>query len=49
MRIVAEIEPDSEEGPVAIDLAPGRDLELPAGPVDPLGTVFRVDTRTPDL
>ena len=49
MRIVAEIAPDSEEGPVAIDLAPGRDLELPAGPVDPLGTAFRVDRRTPDL
>ena len=49
MRIVAEIAPDLEEGPVAIDLGPGRDPGLPAGPVAPLGTVFRVDTRTPEL
>ena len=49
MRIVAEIAPDLEEGPVAIDLGPGRDPGLPAGPVAPLGTAFRVDTRTPEL
>jgi methylmalonyl-CoA/ethylmalonyl-CoA epimerase len=49
MRIVAEIAPHSEEGPLAIDLGPGRDVGLPAGPVPPLGTVFRVDTRTPEL
>ena len=49
MRIVAEIAPDLEEGPVAIDLGPGRDPGLPAGPVEPLGTAFRVDTRTPEL
>jgi methylmalonyl-CoA/ethylmalonyl-CoA epimerase len=49
MRIVAEIAPDSEEGPVAIDLASGRDSGLPAGPVPLLGTAFRVDTRTPEL
>jgi hypothetical protein len=49
MRIVAEIAPDAEEGPVAIDLAPGRDPGLPAGPVPPLGAAFRVDTRTPEL
>ncbi|HEY7141258.1 MAG TPA: VOC family protein [Methylomirabilota bacterium] len=49
MRIVAEIAPGSEEGPAAIDLAPGRDVGLAAGPVDPLGTAFRVDTHTPEL
>lgn len=49
MRIVAEIAPDLEEGPVAIDLEPGRDLGLPGGSVDPLGTTFRIDTRTPEL
>ncbi len=49
MRMVAEIAPDAEEGPLAIDLGPGRDPGLPAGPVAPLGTVFRVDTRTPEL
>src|SRR5262245_31802999 len=49
MRIVVEIAPDSEEGPVAIDLAPGPDRALPAGAVPPLGTVFRVDERTPEL
>ena len=36
MRIVAEIAPDAEEGPLAIDLGPGRDPGLPAGPVAPL-------------
>ena len=49
MRIVAEIAPDLEEGPLAIDLRPGRDLGLPAGPVEPVGTAFRIDTRTPEL
>ena len=49
MRIVAEIAPDSEEGPVAMDLAPGRDPGLPAGPVPPLGAAFRIDTCTPEL
>ena len=49
MRIVAEIAPDSEEGPMAIDLAPGRDPGLPVGPVSPLGTAFRVDTHTAEL
>jgi catechol 2,3-dioxygenase-like lactoylglutathione lyase family enzyme len=46
MRIVAEIAPGAEEGPLAIDLAPGRDLALPDGPVEGLGTAFRIDTRT---
>jgi methylmalonyl-CoA/ethylmalonyl-CoA epimerase len=49
MRIVALIVPDAEEGPVAIDLGPGRDLGLPRGSVEPLGTVFRVDTSTPNV
>ena len=49
MRIVAEIVGDSEEGPVAIDIGPGRDVGLPAGPVEPLGTAFRVDTRNTEL
>jgi methylmalonyl-CoA/ethylmalonyl-CoA epimerase len=48
MRIVVEIAPAEDEGPTAIDLTPGRELGLPQGPVPPLGTVFRVDTRTPD-
>ena len=43
MRIVAEIAPDADEGPLAIDLAPGRDLGLPAGPIPRLGTTFVVD------
>jgi catechol 2,3-dioxygenase-like lactoylglutathione lyase family enzyme len=49
MRILAEIVPDAEEGPVAIDLAPGRDLGVPMGSVEPLGTVFQVDARTPNV
>ncbi|HEX2501104.1 MAG TPA: VOC family protein [Methylomirabilota bacterium] len=49
MRIVSEIAPDSEEGPIAIDLAPGGDPGLAAGPVAPLGAAFRVDTHTAEL
>jgi catechol 2,3-dioxygenase-like lactoylglutathione lyase family enzyme len=49
MRIVAEVAPDAEEGPVAIDLGPEREVQLPSGPAPPLGTAFRVDTRTPEL
>ena len=45
MRLVAEIAPDSEEGPVAIELGPDRDLALPAGPIPPLGTTFTIDRR----
>jgi methylmalonyl-CoA/ethylmalonyl-CoA epimerase len=48
MRVLAEIAPDAEEGAVAIDLGPGRDPGLPAGPVPLLGTVFRIDTQTPE-
>jgi methylmalonyl-CoA/ethylmalonyl-CoA epimerase len=48
MRIVAEVAPDTEEGPLAIELGP--DPPVPAGPplsgpVPPLGTVFLVDGR----
>jgi methylmalonyl-CoA/ethylmalonyl-CoA epimerase len=46
MRIVTEVRPDAEEGPVAIDLGPapsGPGVPVPSGPVSPLGTVFRVD------
>src|SRR5215813_7345387 len=45
MRIVTEIAPDGDEGPLAIDLAPGRDLGLPGGPLPLLGTTFVVDRR----
>jgi catechol 2,3-dioxygenase-like lactoylglutathione lyase family enzyme len=45
MRIVAEIAPDADEGPVAIELGPGRDLGLPAGPIPSLGTTFTIDRR----
>jgi len=45
MRIVAEIAPDAEEGPVAIELGPERDVGLPAGPIAPLGTTFTIDRR----
>jgi hypothetical protein len=49
MRIVAEIARDADEGPLGIDLAPGRDVALPDGPFESLGTVFRVDARTAQL
>jgi hypothetical protein len=49
MRLVAEIAPDAEEGPVAIELGPDRDLALPAGPIPPLGTTFTIDRRPAGL
>jgi hypothetical protein len=50
MRLVAEIQPDAEEGPVAIELGPEPALAggLPSGPVPPLGAVFVVDRRRPE-
>ena len=47
MRIVAEIAPDADEGPLAIELGPEPPLRagLPPGPVPRLGTVFLVDRR----
>ena len=45
MRIVAEIAPDADEGPVAIELGPDRDPGLPPGPIPPLGTTFTIDRR----
>ena len=45
MRIVAEIAPDADEGPVAIELGPDRDPSLPSGPIPPLGTTFTIDRR----
>ena len=50
MRIVTEIRPDAEEGPVAIELAPDPPppAALPPGPVPPLGAVFLVDRRSPE-
>ena len=49
MRIVAEIAPDAEEGPVAIELGPAPAVPggLPSGPVPPLGVVFVVMENQP--
>ena len=48
MRLVVEVVPDAEEGPVAIELGPERDLALPAGPVPLLGTTFLSVEETGD-
>jgi hypothetical protein len=48
MRIVVEIAPDGEEGPVAIEIGPAPHVALPDGPVAPLGTTFRVDRDSPE-
>jgi len=50
MRIVAEIAPAAEEGPMAIELGPEPAVPggLPSGPVRPLGAVFVVDRRRPE-
>jgi hypothetical protein len=40
MRIVVEIDPTRDEGPMAIELESGRALALSAGPQPVLGAVF---------
>jgi methylmalonyl-CoA/ethylmalonyl-CoA epimerase len=47
MRLVVEIDPLRNEGPVAIELASHRPLSLPAGPHPVLGTVFQQAERSP--
>jgi hypothetical protein len=49
MRVVAEIASDAEEGPVAIELDPDRDVGLCRGPIPLLGTVFTIDRRLTKL
>jgi methylmalonyl-CoA/ethylmalonyl-CoA epimerase len=41
MRIVVEIDPGADEGPLAIEYASRRPVALPAGPHPVLGAVFR--------
>ncbi len=40
MRITVELDPDQDEGPIAIELLSARALALPAGPHPVLGAVF---------
>jgi hypothetical protein len=41
MRLAVEIAPDAEEGPLAIEYASARAVELAETPVPALGAVFR--------
>jgi len=41
MRLTVEIAPDAEEGPLAIEYASARVVDLPERPVPALGAVFR--------
>jgi methylmalonyl-CoA/ethylmalonyl-CoA epimerase len=41
MRIAVDVEPDADEGPVAIEYASERPVELPATPHPILGATFR--------
>jgi len=43
MRLVVEIDPVQNEGPIAIELASARALTLPEGPHPVLGAVFKED------
>ncbi len=45
MRIVVEIDPSRDEGPMAIELESGRALALSAGPHPVLGAVFTAVSR----
>ncbi|MGH7353522.1 MAG: hypothetical protein ACRELS_02975, partial [Candidatus Rokuibacteriota bacterium] len=40
MRLVVEIDPMADEGPLAIDLATDRPVALPSGPHPVLGATF---------
>jgi catechol 2,3-dioxygenase-like lactoylglutathione lyase family enzyme len=40
MRLVVELSPGGEEGPLAIEIASTRPVDLPRGPVPQLGAVF---------
>ena len=40
LTITVAIDPSADEGPVAIELATGRPVEIPAGPHPALGAVF---------
>jgi catechol 2,3-dioxygenase-like lactoylglutathione lyase family enzyme len=42
MVITIDLDPSGAEGPVAIELASRRPLDLPGGPVPALGTTFRL-------
>ena len=41
MRLAVEIAPDAEEGPLAIEYASARAVDLADSPVPALGTAFR--------
>jgi hypothetical protein len=42
MVLRIDVDPSASEGPVAVELAATRHLDLPAGPVPALGTTFRL-------
>ncbi len=44
MRIAVDVDPASEEGPVAIEFAASRTVGLPRAPHPVLGAVFRRGT-----
>lgn len=44
MRIAAEVDPDAEEGPIAVEFAAARTVGLPRTPHPVLGPVFRRGT-----
>jgi hypothetical protein len=44
MRIAVEVDPDAEEGPIAIEFSSPRTVGLPRTPHPVLGAVFRRGT-----
>lgn len=49
MRLVVDVVPGAEEGPVAVEIGREPAVALPPGPVARLGTVFVVDTQAAGL
>jgi methylmalonyl-CoA/ethylmalonyl-CoA epimerase len=49
MRLVVDVAPGAEEGPVAVELGPEPGIAPPAGRLSALGTAFTVDVRTADV
>jgi catechol 2,3-dioxygenase-like lactoylglutathione lyase family enzyme len=45
MRIAVDLDPDADEGPIAVEFTSARAVDLPAAPHPELGTMFRQSPR----
>jgi hypothetical protein len=45
MRIVVDLDPGADEGPIAVEFTSARAIDLPPAPHPELGTMFRQSPR----